>query len=108
MAEAQFAAAGVEPRIAMNLGSNEAIKHAVAAGLGIAVLSQLSVQSELDAGRLVALQVAGFPIRRRWHLVWRSDRPQTLAARRLVEDLRSPQGAPALSPAPARRAARSG
>ncbi|HYF44276.1 MAG TPA: LysR family transcriptional regulator [Ramlibacter sp.] len=106
VAEAHFAAAGIQPRVAMSLGSNEAIKHAVAAGLGIAVLSQLAVQAELDAKRLAALAVSGFPIRRRWHLVWRSDRPQTLAARRLVDDLRQPAARRSLSPAPGRRAAR--
>ncbi|HYF17188.1 MAG TPA: LysR family transcriptional regulator [Ramlibacter sp.] len=88
VAEGSFAAAGVQPRIAMSLGSNEAIKHAVAAGLGIAVLSRLAVQQELDAGRLVELRASGFPIRRRWWLVWRQDRAQTAAARQLVEELR--------------------
>jgi DNA-binding transcriptional LysR family regulator len=74
----------------MSLGSNEAIKHAVRAGLGIAVLSRLAVQEELAhaPARIVALQVAGFPLRRRWSLAWRKDVPQTAAARRLVEYLR--------------------
>lgn len=90
VAEDHFASRGFQPRIAMSLGSNEAIKHSVAAGLGIAVLSQLAVQDELarKAPRLVALEVAGFPLRRRWLLVWRKDLPQTVAARRLVEYLR--------------------
>ncbi len=90
VAEDHFASAGFQPRVAMNLGSNEAIKHAVAAGLGIAVLSRLAVQAELEAKRprLVALDVIGFPLRRRWSLVWRKDAPQTAAARRLVEELR--------------------
>lgn len=88
VAESHFARHAVEPRIAMSLGSNEAIKHAVAAGLGIAVLSRLAVQAELDSGRLAEIRVQGFPLRRRWHVVWRSDRPQTLAARTLVQHLR--------------------
>ena len=92
VAENHFAAAGFAPRVAMSLGSNEAIKHAVAAGLGIAVLSQLAVRNELagrpGAVRLTVLRVAGFPIRRHWSVVWRQDLPHTAAARRLVEDLR--------------------
>lgn len=91
VAEDHFASAGFQPRVAMSLGSNEAIKHAVTAGLGIAVLSHLAVQAELGAkrARLVALDVSGFPLRRRWSLVWRKDLPQTAAARRLVEELRA-------------------
>ena len=47
-------ALGYEPRPVMELASNEAVKRAVAAGLGVAVLSQLSVAWEVDAGRLSA------------------------------------------------------
>ncbi len=90
VAENHFASIGFQPRIAMSLGSNEAIKHAVMAGLGIAVLSSMAVQNELAERppRLVALRVAGFPLRREWSLVWRQDLPQKLAARQFVEYLR--------------------
>lgn len=90
VAEAHFASAGFTPRIAMSLGSNEAIKHAVMAGLGIAVLSRMAVQNEVAQvpPRLVSLDVAGFPLRRQWSLVWRKDLPQTVAARQLVDYLR--------------------
>jgi len=89
-AEEHFAALGFTPQVAMSLGSNEAIKHAVAAGLGIAVLSRLAVQPPSAAGPaavatgLTILQVARFPIRREWSIVWRRDQPQTAAARRFV------------------------
>ena len=90
VAEEHFANVGFAPDVAMSLGSNEAIKHAVAAGLGVALVSQLVVQplSPAAAGPapsgLVVLQVAGFPIRRRWSVVWRRDQSQTAAARRFV------------------------
>jgi LysR family transcriptional regulator, low CO2-responsive transcriptional regulator len=90
--EQHFARAGFTPRVAMSLGSNEAIKHSVSAGLGIAVLSRHAVQGELAArGRrpkLVELAVTGFPLKRRWLLVWRKDTALTLAARQLVAYLR--------------------
>ena len=94
VAEQHFAAAGFVPKVAMSLGSNEAIKHAVAAGLGVAVLSRLAVESALPAGGqagpgLVILDVARFPIRRHWSAVWRKDQPPTLAARRFVAYLQS-------------------
>lgn len=53
----------------MELGSSEAIKQAVMAGLGVAVLSLYSLKLELDAGKLILLDVKGFPVRRRWYVV---------------------------------------
>lgn len=75
------------PRMA--LGSNEAIKHAVRAGLGLAVLSRHTLSADPAADGLAVLPVSGFPIRRMWHLVWRKDRALSLPARTLLADLRS-------------------
>ena len=51
-------------RIAMVLGSTEAIKRAVAAGLGVAIVSHLTIQAELALGRLAILPVCGFQLTR--------------------------------------------
>ena len=59
----------VEPHIDMEMGSNEAIKQAVVAGLGISFISQHTLGLELSAGRLVVLKVQGTPVMRRWFLV---------------------------------------
>jgi DNA-binding transcriptional LysR family regulator len=61
--------AGARLNVAMELGSNGAIKHAVESGLGLAVLSRYACALELSGGRLVELDVRGFPIRRDWHIV---------------------------------------
>jgi DNA-binding transcriptional LysR family regulator len=61
--------AGAKLNVAMELGSNGAIKHAVESGLGLAVLSRYACALELSSGRLVELDVRGFPIRRDWHIV---------------------------------------
>ncbi len=53
----------------MEIGSNETIKQAVMAGLGIAMISKHTVLSELEQGRLVALDIDGLPILRKWILV---------------------------------------
>ncbi len=53
----------------MQFGSNDALKHAVLAGLGVAVLPRLSVLSELRLGQLVSPVIKGFPLRRSWCLV---------------------------------------
>ena len=72
----------------MALGSNEAIKHAVAAGLGLAVLSRHTLGPDPGAAGLVELKVSGFPIRRRWHFVWRRDRRLSRPAQAFLADLR--------------------
>jgi DNA-binding transcriptional LysR family regulator len=62
---------GIRVRTGMEVGSNEAIKQSVQAGLGLGLLSRYTLALELSLGRLVELDVRGFPIRRHWHLVHR-------------------------------------
>lgn len=57
----------------IEMGSNETIKQAVIAGLGLAMISQHTVTDELNSGRLVALDVPGLPIIRHWFLLHRND-----------------------------------
>jgi len=64
-----FQERSIKPRIGMEMGSNEAIKQAVVAGLGISFLSQHTLGLELSAGRLSVLKVEGTPVMRRWHIV---------------------------------------
>lgn len=64
----------LEPKIGMEIGSNETIKQAVIAGLGIAFISAHTVASELEDGRLVTLDVAGLPVVRQWFVVCRADK----------------------------------
>jgi DNA-binding transcriptional LysR family regulator len=64
--DAWFHSTGFTPRVRMELGSNEAIKQAVAGGMGISVLSQHALSTHLADGQLTVLPVAGFPIRCSW------------------------------------------
>lgn len=57
----------------IEMGSNETIKQAVIAGLGIALISRHTVTEELRSGRLVTLAAAGMPIVRQWFVVHRAD-----------------------------------
>lgn len=65
-----FASQGITLKTRLEVGSNEAIKQTVAGGLGLAVLSATTVVSELALGELVLLDVLGFPLIRRWHVVY--------------------------------------
>ncbi|MEW6312766.1 MAG: LysR family transcriptional regulator [Pseudomonadota bacterium] len=53
-------------KVRMELGSNEAIKQAVAGGLGVSVLSAHTLTLDGLAGMLAILDVEGFPIERHW------------------------------------------
>ncbi len=57
------------PKSGLEFGSNETIKQAVMAGMGIAVISAHTVAAELKERRLVALDVKGTPINRKWFVV---------------------------------------
>jgi len=65
----------------VEFGSNETIKQAVMAGLGIAFLSAHTVAEEIKAGRLVAIDMEGLPIRRQWFIVRRRDKTLSPPAR---------------------------
>lgn len=69
----------------MALGSNDAVKHAVLAGLGVAVLPRLSVMAELKLGTLATLELEDFPIRRSWCLVYPSAKNPSPVARRFID-----------------------
>ncbi|MBD3892347.1 LysR family transcriptional regulator [Hydrogenophaga sp.] len=69
-AERFFASQQVTLKNRLEISSNEAIKQTVAGGLGLAVLSRTTVSSELALGELVLLDVQGFPLIRRWHVVY--------------------------------------
>jgi LysR family transcriptional regulator, low CO2-responsive transcriptional regulator len=72
--EQLFEQAGVHPNIGMAMSSNETIKQAVIAGLGIAFISAHTVATELDERRLVTLDVAGLPVVRQWFVLARKDK----------------------------------
>jgi LysR family transcriptional regulator, low CO2-responsive transcriptional regulator len=62
------------------LGSNEGVKHAVASGIGISFISELSVRREVERGDLFQLHVAGLEITRQFHLASRAGRELSPAA----------------------------
>jgi LysR family transcriptional regulator for metE and metH len=84
-----FSEAGIAPRIGMQIGSNETIKQAVMAGLGLSFLSAHTIDAELAAKRLAVLDVAGLPVMRAWHVVHMRERrlmPAAEAARAFLSE----------------------
>lgn len=64
-----FTDKGVELSTGMEMNSNEAIKQAVEAGLGLGIVSIHTLALELELQRLVVLDVEAFPILRHWYVV---------------------------------------
>ena len=67
--EELLAESRVRFNITMEIKSTETIKQAVIAGMGISFLSAHTVGRDLEAGRLAVLDVEGFPLMRKWHIV---------------------------------------
>ena len=85
--EQHFAQAGIFLQASLELGSIEAIKEGVAAGLGIAVLSRESIALEVANGDLAILEVQGFPLKRQWYIVHLKGRKLSRAASALQQFL---------------------
>ncbi len=64
-----FDSARIAPKVVMEIASNETIKQAVMAGLGVALISEHTVVAEVLDGRLAILDVEGLPIMRQWLVV---------------------------------------
>jgi DNA-binding transcriptional LysR family regulator len=64
-----FAERDLSCKVGMEMASNETIKQAVMAGMGVAFISRHTMELELQTGRLVVLHVVGTPVMRQWHVV---------------------------------------
>jgi DNA-binding transcriptional LysR family regulator len=67
--EQVFKARRASYQASMEVSSNETIKQAVIAGMGVSFISLHTVGLELEAGRLVVLDVVGLPIMRQWFVI---------------------------------------
>lgn len=80
---------GIEPRRTLEIGSTEAIKQAVAAGLGISIVSTAAVSDQVARGRLKIIIMRDLNIKRRlWQLKipGRLDSPAAVAFEQLIND----------------------
>ena len=75
LTDGYFQSHGFTPRIVMTSSSNETIKQAVMAGIGVALLSRHTVDLELTLGMLRELKVEGLPLMRSWYIAHRRSLP---------------------------------
>jgi DNA-binding transcriptional LysR family regulator len=85
--ERLLTARGMRPRVGMELRSSGAIKQAVAADLGIAVMPLAALELELLTERLVVLDAVGFPVHRHWSIARRAGSHPSAAAAALWDFL---------------------
>lgn len=74
-------------KVRLELGSNEAIKQAIAGGLGLSVLSRHTLLT--DNSEITVLDVEGFPIERQWYVVYLAGKQLSVVASTFLEYLHS-------------------
>lgn len=85
--ERLFEQHGIPIRVRLELGSNEAIKQAIVAGLGISVLSAHALVLEKASGEFNILDVKGFPLQRHWYAVYPAGKQLSIVARTFLDYL---------------------
>jgi DNA-binding transcriptional LysR family regulator len=80
-----FARHGLVPKIRMELQSDEAIREAILAGLGISILPRYAPGLDPLLSRLVCLDVEEFPIEHHWHFAYAAGRQLSPAARAFMD-----------------------
>jgi len=78
---------GLTLKVKLDLGSNEAIKQAIAGGLGISVLSMHTMAIEGSDCPLTVLDVEGFPIQRYWYIVYPNGKQLSIIAQTFFDYL---------------------
>jgi len=80
---------GIEPRVRMELSTNEAIKQAILAGLGVSLLSRYTLGLDTEQRELVVLDVEGLPVERQWQFVYPVGKQVAPAARAFMDFVRA-------------------
>ena len=75
--------------IRMELGSNEAIKQAIAGGLGVSVLSRHTLALDAAMSQIAVLDVEHFPIRGNWYVSWPKGKQLSVVARTFLGHLQN-------------------
>ena len=75
----------VRVKRSMQLVSNEAVKQAVRAGLGLSVMPLIGIRSELLLNNLKIIPIKGLPIVTQWNLAYSSGKKLSLASQALID-----------------------
>jgi LysR family transcriptional regulator, low CO2-responsive transcriptional regulator len=78
---------GIQLKVRLSLASNEAIRELVASGMGLTVLSRQALGGLPERDGLAILDVAGFPLKRKWSVVHLRTKVLSIPAKAFLEDL---------------------
>ncbi len=85
IARETFESHGCEPKVRMELSTNEAIKQAIIAGLGVSIMSRFTLGLDVAHSQLAMLDVVGFPIERNWVFAYPVGKQLPAIARSFME-----------------------
>jgi DNA-binding transcriptional LysR family regulator len=71
----------------MEMGMNEAIKQAIMAGIGLSVVSKLSLGNELSLNKISILDVPGFPLMTQWNVLFKKEKRLTPVTQNFISFL---------------------
>ena len=71
----------IEIKKKMELTSNEAVKQAVIAGLGISIMPIIGIKNELQNGELQIIKSKDLPIETNWNLIWLKSKNLSMVAK---------------------------
>ncbi len=80
---------GLTPKVRMELGTNEAIKEAILAGLGVTIMSRYTFGLDPESSRYLCLDVTGFPLENHWYFAYPSGKQLSAVARAFLDFARS-------------------
>lgn len=80
-----FAQHGLQPKVRMELSTNEAIREAILAGLGVSIMSRYTLGHNGEQDQLVTLDVEGFPLERHWYFVYPIGKQLPVAAQAFMK-----------------------
>jgi len=76
----------------IELTSNEAVKQAVLAGIGISIMPVIGIKNELISGKLKIIETKGLPISTKWRLVWLTEKKISPIAQHFIAYLKNEKG----------------
>lgn len=74
----------IEVNPVMELGTNEAVKQAIMAGIGLSIISKLSLDNELYLNKISILDMPDFPISTHWHILYKKEKKLTPVTKNFI------------------------
>ncbi len=87
-----FAEEDIKPKVKLELTTNEAIKQAVVADIGMSIVSLLSIKNELSQNEMKVIPVKGLPLESHWKLIWLKKKSLSPVALAFLDYVRQEKG----------------